>query len=45
MGKGVIREIMKTAPTFIADRSLAPAGENGVLNLLKKQGYAVDPVK
>lgn len=38
-------EIMKTAPTFIAVGALHLPGENGVLNLLKKQGYAVDPVK
>lgn len=40
MGKGVTREIMKTAPTFIAVGALHLPGENGVLNLLKKQGYA-----
>lgn len=38
-------EIMKTAPTFIAVGALHLPGENGVLNLLKKQGYTVEPVK
>jgi len=38
-------EIMETAPTFIAVGALHLPGENGVLNLLKKQGYTIDPVK
>lgn len=38
-------EIMKTAPTFIAVGALHLPGEKGLLNLLKKQGYKVEPVK
>ena len=37
--------IMKTAPTFVAVGALHLPGEKGVLNLLKKQGYTVEPVK
>ncbi|WP_455585798.1 TraB/GumN family protein [Bacteroides sp.] len=37
--------IMKSAPTFIAVGALHLPGENGVLNLLKQQGYTVEPVK
>ncbi|EOA59403.1 MULTISPECIES: TraB/GumN family protein [Bacteroides] len=37
--------IMKEAPTFIAVGALHLPGENGILNLLKQQGYTVDPVK
>lgn len=38
-------EIMETAPTFIAVGALHLPGEKGLLNLLKKQGYKVEPVK
>lgn len=38
-------EIMKTTPTFIAVGALHLPGANGILNLLKQQGYTVDPVK
>ncbi|GCB34244.1 TraB/GumN family protein [Bacteroides faecalis] len=37
--------IMKTAPTFVAVGALHLPGKKGVLNLLKKQGYTVEPVK
>lgn len=39
--------IMKAAPTFVAVGALALhlPGEKGLLNLLKKQGYTVKPVK
>ena len=37
--------IMKTAPTFIAVGALHLPGDKGLLNLLKKQGYTVEPVK
>lgn len=37
--------IMKTEPTFIAVGALHLPGNKGVLNLLKKQGYIVEPVK
>lgn len=37
--------IMKTAPTFIAVGALHLPGNKGLLNLLKKQGYTVEPVK
>ena len=37
--------IMKEVPTFIAVGALHLPGENGILNLLKQQGYTVDPVK
>lgn len=37
--------IMKENPTFIAVGALHLPGEKGLLNLLKKQGYTVEPVK
>lgn len=37
--------IMKTAPTFVAVGALHLPGEKGLLNLLKNQGYTVEPVK
>jgi len=37
--------IMKAAPTFVAVGALHLPGEKGLLNLLKKQGYKVEPVK
>lgn len=37
--------IMKAAPTFIAVGALHLPGNKGVLNLLKKGGYKVEPVK
>lgn len=37
--------IMKTTPTFVAVGALHLPGEKGLLNLLKKQGYKVEPVK
>lgn len=37
--------IMKAAPTFIAVGALHLTGENGVLNLLRQQGYTVEPVR
>lgn len=37
--------IMKAAPTFVAVGALHLSGEKGLLNLLKKQGYKVEPVK
>jgi len=37
--------IMKEAPTFIAVGALHLPGENGLISLLKKQGYKVEPVK
>lgn len=37
--------IMKTAPTFVAVGALHLPGDKGLLNLLKKQGYTVEPVK
>lgn len=37
--------IMKTTPTFIAVGALHLPGEKGLLNLLKKQGYKVEPMK
>lgn len=36
---------MKAAPTFVAVGALHLPGEKGLLNLLKKQGYTVEPVK
>ncbi|MDD3036809.1 TraB/GumN family protein [Bacteroides sp.] len=40
-----LANIMKAAPTFVAVGALHLPGEKGVLNLLKKQGYTVEPVK
>ena len=37
--------IMKAAPTFVAVGALHLLGEKGLLNLLKRQGYTVEPVK
>lgn len=37
--------IMQAAPTFVAVGALHLPGEKGLLNLLKKQGYKVEPVK
>lgn len=37
--------IMKEAPTFVAVGAGHLPGEQGLLNLLKKQGYTVEPVK
>lgn len=37
--------ILKAAPTFVAVGALHLPGEKGLLNLLKKQGYRVEPVK
>ncbi|WP_303013120.1 TraB/GumN family protein [uncultured Bacteroides sp.] len=37
--------IMQNAPTFVAVGALHLPGEKGLLNLLKKQGYTVEPVK
>lgn len=37
--------IMAAAPTFVAVGALHLPGEQGLLNLLKKQGYTVEPVK
>lgn len=37
--------IMKGASTFVAVGALHLPGEKGLLNLLKKQGYTVEPVK
>ena len=37
-------EIMKEKPTFIAVGALHLAGEDGLLNLLEKSGYTVEPV-
>lgn len=37
--------IMKAAPTFVAVGALHLPGEKGLLNLLKKQGYTLEPVK
>lgn len=37
--------IMKEAPTFIAVGALHLPGNNGLLNLLKQQGYTVEPVR
>lgn len=37
--------ILKAAPTFVAVGALHLPGEKGLLNLLKKQGYTVEPVK
>lgn len=37
--------IMKAAPTFIAVGALHLPGDKGLLNLLKKKGYTVEPVK
>lgn len=41
----MLPEIMNAAPTFIAVGVLHLPGENGLLNLLKQQGYTVEPVK
>ena len=37
--------IMAAAPTFVAVGALHLPGEKGLLNLLKRQGYSVEPVK
>jgi uncharacterized protein YbaP (TraB family) len=37
--------IMKEQPAFIAVGALHLAGENGLVALLRKQGYIVTPVK
>lgn len=37
--------IIKADPTFVAVGALHLPGEKGLLNLLKKQGYTVEPVK
>lgn len=37
--------IMKSAPTFVVVGALHLPGESGLLNLLKKQGYAVEAVR
>ena len=37
--------IMKEAPTLVPVGALHLPGEQGLLNLLKKQGYTVEPVK
>lgn len=41
----MLPEIMNAAPTFVAVGVLHLPGENGLLNLLKQQGYTVEPVK
>lgn len=41
----MLPEIMNAAPTFIAVGVLHLPGENGLLNLLKQQGYTVESVK
>lgn len=42
---GKLPAIMKAAPTFVAVGALHLPGERGLLNLLKKQGYTIEPVK
>lgn len=42
---GLLPAIMKEAPTFIAVGALHLPGDNGLLNLLKKQGYKVEAVR
>lgn len=42
---GKLPAIMKAAPTFVAVGALHLPGNKGLLNLLKKQGYTVEPVK
>lgn len=42
---GKLPTIMKEAPTFVAVGAGHLPGEQGLLNLLKKQGYTVEPVK
>lgn len=37
--------IMKAAPSFIAIGALHLPGENGLITLLKKKGYKVEPIK
>lgn len=37
--------IMKDAPTFVAVGALHLPGEKGLLNLLRVQGYTVEPIK
>lgn len=41
----MLPEIMNAAPTFVAVGVLHLPGESGLLNLLKQQGYTVEPVK
>ncbi len=41
----MLPSIMKDKPTFVAVGALHLPGEKGLLNLLKKQGYTVEPVK
>lgn len=41
----MLPEIMNATPTFVAVGALHLPGENGLLNLLKQQGYTVEPVK
>ncbi|MEQ8476043.1 MAG: TraB/GumN family protein [Fulvivirga sp.] len=40
-----IEAFVKEQPTFIAVGALHLAGENGVIQLLKKEGYKVTPIK
>ena len=40
-----IEEAAKTAPTFFGVGAAHLPGENGVINLLRKKGYKVEPVK
>ena len=40
-----IPAIIKETPTFFAVGALHLAGNKGVLNLLKKQGYKIEPIK
>lgn len=42
---GMLPSIMKDKPTFVAVGALHLPGEKGLLSLLKKQGYTVEPIK
>jgi len=40
-----IEELMKDKPTFISIGALHMAGEDGIINLLRKQGYSVTSIE
>ena len=40
-----IEEIIRQQPSFIAVGALHLAGDEGLITMLRKQGYTIEPVK